>query len=86
MCANVFWNRWEKDQYFKAEKYQEEIQRSQRPEAANEPNKTEREEYAKEAKELLAGTKTWRPTWQALGLNYDRSIFRAGKNSTSTSS
>jgi large subunit ribosomal protein L23 len=51
-----------------------------------EPNKTEREEYAKEAKQLLDGTKTWRPTWQALGLNYDRSIFKAAKDSTSTSS
>lgn len=77
---------WEKDQYFNAEKYQEEIQRSQRPDAAMEPNKAEREEYAKEAKQLLEGTKTWRPTWQALGLNYDRSLLKATKGSASTSS
>ena len=51
-----------------------------------EPNKTEREEYEKEAKQLLDGTKAWRPTWQALGLNYDRSIFNAGKGSASTRS
>ncbi|KAL2006183.1 hypothetical protein VTN00DRAFT_9837 [Thermoascus crustaceus] len=77
---------WEKDQFFKAEEYQEEQSNRQQPRAAMEPNKAEREAYAEQAKELLEGKRRWRPTWQALGLNYDRPLFpAAGKQSTGPS-
>lgn len=37
-----------------------------------EPDTAEREAYEKQAKEMLEGKQVWRPTWQALGFNYDR--------------
>ncbi|RAL14003.1 mitochondrial 54S ribosomal protein uL23m [Aspergillus homomorphus CBS 101889] len=69
-------DKWEKDQYFKAAKYQEEMRDSRSPEAMTKPPTQERESYAEEAKKILSGEKPWRPTWQALGLNYDRSALR----------
>lgn len=84
--ANMCYNRWEKDQYFKAAKYQEDLQDQQRPDAGMKANESEREAYEKEAKELLDGKKVWRPTWQALGLSYDRKGLGADKGSSSTSS
>jgi large subunit ribosomal protein L23 len=74
--------RWEKDQFFKAAKYQSELQDKQRPDAGMKPNTEEREAYAEEAKKLLDGSKSWRPTWQALGLSYDRKGL--GKRATSS--
>ncbi|KAL2821634.1 ribosomal protein L23-domain-containing protein [Aspergillus granulosus] len=79
---------WEKDQFFKAAKYQDDIQKSQQFENKTKPNKEEREAFEAEAKKLLDGSKPWRPTWQALGLNYNRpttgdakSIFPRGGQS-----
>ncbi|KKK21242.1 mitochondrial 54S ribosomal protein, partial [Aspergillus ochraceoroseus] len=72
---------WEKDQFFKAAKYQSEIQDKQRPDAGMKANKDERETFEEDAKKLLDGSKSWRPTWQALGLNYNRSILGATKGS-----
>lgn len=74
--------RWEKDQFFKAAKYQSDIQQANRPDAGMEPNKPEREAFEKEAKEIVEGKKTWRPTWQALGLSYDRSALARGSTSS----
>jgi large subunit ribosomal protein L23 len=67
------------------------------PKATLKPNTDEREAFEQQAKELLEGKTVWRPTWQALGLNYDRSSLskleprRGGKKnhdqtSSSTSS
>ncbi|KAL2853215.1 hypothetical protein BJY01DRAFT_77800 [Aspergillus pseudoustus] len=63
---------WEKDQFFKAAKYQDNIQKSQQFENKTKPNTEEREAFEAEANKLLDGSKPWRPTWQALGLNYNR--------------
>lgn len=71
--------RWEKDQFYKAAKFQKQIQDAQQPDAAMKANKEEREAFEEEAKKLLDGSKAWRPTWQALGLNYNRSIIGNGK-------
>ncbi|PYH96283.1 ribosomal protein L23 family protein [Aspergillus ellipticus CBS 707.79] len=71
---------WEKDQFFKAAKYQQKLQDGQKPDAATKPDEGSRDAMAEEAKKLLSGSKTWRPTWQALGLNYDRSSV--GKKSS----
>ena len=68
-------NRWERDQFFKAAQYQNDIQDKSRPEAATEPDKVEQQTFEEEAKQMLEGKKTWRPTWQALGLSYDRSLL-----------
>ncbi|KAL2829939.1 ribosomal protein L23-domain-containing protein [Aspergillus cavernicola] len=65
---------WEKDQFWKAAKYQQQSQKARQPESAMEANKEEREALDEEAKKLLGGEKPWRPTWQALGLNYDRPV------------
>lgn len=43
-----------------------------KPQAKREPDEDARKAYAKQASQLLEGKKKWRPTWQALGLNYDR--------------
>jgi large subunit ribosomal protein L23 len=67
-------NSWEKEQFFKAEKYQTKLQDAQKPDAAMQANKEERESLENEAKKLLSGEKPWRPTWQALGLSYDRGL------------
>jgi hypothetical protein len=39
-----------------------------------EPVKGEREAFEKQAKAILEGRDTWRPTWQALGLNYGKPV------------
>ncbi|KAE8352635.1 hypothetical protein BDV28DRAFT_157702 [Aspergillus coremiiformis] len=73
---------WERDQFHKAAEYQSDVQDQQRPEAKMKPNSDMRTSYAKEAEKLLDGSKSWRPTWQALGLSYDRT--EVGKSSTSS--
>jgi hypothetical protein len=73
-------HRWEKDQYFKAAEYQDNIQKSQQFENKTKPNEAEREAFEAEAKKLLDGSKPWRPTWQALGLNYNRSSVGDAKD------
>ncbi|PLN79164.1 ribosomal protein L23 family protein [Aspergillus taichungensis] len=70
---------WEQEQFHNTSKYQKDMQRAQRPDAGMEPNKEARKEYEADAKKLLDGSKAWRPTWQALGLNYDRTTI--GKRS-----
>ena len=79
VCVNY---RWEYEQFHKAAKYQNDIQDKQRPDAGMKANTDERDAYAEEAKKLLDGSKPWRPTWQALGLSYDRTGL--GKSSTSS--
>lgn len=64
--------RWEKDQFHKAAKFQREMSEKMQPQATLKPDEEDREAYAKQAKELLEGKAVWRPTWQALGLNYNR--------------
>ncbi|CEL03246.1 hypothetical protein ASPCAL04403 [Aspergillus calidoustus] len=71
---------WEKDQFFKAAEYQDNIQKSQQFENKTKPNEAEREAFEAEAKKLLDGSKPWRPTWQALGLNYNRSAVGDAKD------
>ncbi|KAL4887492.1 hypothetical protein BJY04DRAFT_3252 [Aspergillus karnatakaensis] len=70
---------WERDQYFKAEQYQTKLQDAQKPDAGMQANKDERESLEEEAKKLLSGEKEWRPTWQALGLSYERGLTGKGK-------
>lgn len=70
--------RWEKDQFFKAQKYQEEIQDKQKPDAGMKADEKEREVYKEDAKKLLEGAKPWRPTWRALGLgHYERPLVKS---------
>ena len=57
------------------------MQDAQKPEAGMLAPTKERESYAAEAEKILSGEKPWRPTWQALGLNYDRAV--RGKAATS---
>lgn len=82
VCANDS-NRWEHDQFHKAAKYQSDMQKTQRPDAAMQAPKEEREVFEEAAKEIMSGSKPWRPTWQALGLSYDRPVVGAAKGSPS---
>ncbi|KAH8425378.1 mitochondrial 54S ribosomal protein uL23m [Aspergillus melleus] len=70
---------WENDQFHKAAKYQKQIQDEQRPEAGTKADESAREAWDAEAKKLLDGSKSWRPTWRALGLSYDRPAFGVSK-------
>jgi large subunit ribosomal protein L23 len=82
VCANNP-NRWEHDQFHKAAKYQSDMQKTQRPDAAMQAPKEEREVFEEAAKEILSGSKPWRPTWQALGLSYDRPVVGGAKGAPS---
>lgn len=86
LLTNIFdLNRWEKNQFYEATEYQEKQGKPQ-TESAKEPNEAEREAYAEQAKLMLEGKLKWRPTWQALGLNYDRPLLPpSGKQSTGSS-
>ncbi|KAG2416482.1 hypothetical protein HFD88_007697 [Aspergillus terreus] len=74
---------WEHDQFHKAAKYQSDMQKTQRPDAAMQAPKEEREVFEEAAKEILSGSKPWRPTWQALGLSYDRPVVGGVKGAPS---
>ncbi|OOF97454.1 hypothetical protein ASPCADRAFT_166334 [Aspergillus carbonarius ITEM 5010] len=68
---------WEKDQFFKAAKYQQQIQESQKPDAGMKADETAREAFKEDAQKLLSGEKPWRPTWRALGLgHYERPLVK----------
>ncbi|PLB47272.1 ribosomal protein L23 family protein [Aspergillus steynii IBT 23096] len=77
---------WENEQFHRAAKYQKQLSDSQRPEAGTKPDKDAREAYEQEAKKLLDGSKSWRPTWRALGLSYDRPAFGVPKNNSGPAS
>ncbi|KAL4937411.1 hypothetical protein BDV06DRAFT_215906 [Aspergillus oleicola] len=71
---------WEKDQFHKAARYQQDMGRRNNPQiVSTELQEGESDALTKEAKKVLGGEKPWRPTWQALGLNYDR--FAVGRKS-----
>ncbi|OKL56281.1 hypothetical protein UA08_08465 [Talaromyces atroroseus] len=63
---------WEKEQFYNQQRYSTDIQESKQPAASAKPVKNERESFEQQAKDLLEGKTTWKPTWQALGLRYDR--------------
>ncbi|KUL90850.1 hypothetical protein ZTR_00901 [Talaromyces verruculosus] len=63
---------WQPDQFYRHREYSQEYQEAAQPSAAAKPVKQEAEAYENQAKELLEGTKAWKPTWQVLGLSYDR--------------
>lgn len=80
-------DRWEQDQYNKAHDYEQAYQKKRQPEAAKEADETARETFENAAREIREEKKTWRPTWQALGLNYDRtSLWKSGKEDSTGSS
>ncbi|KAK2792729.1 hypothetical protein FQN52_002791 [Onygenales sp. PD_12] len=67
---------WEKQAYFRAKEHQIEMSDSFHPDANQKPNKKLRESLADHAarlrEEASEGGQPWTPTWQALGLNYNR--------------
>lgn len=66
--------RWEKESWDATQKYQHEVQKPKHgsTDYAEEPDEKLRKVYAEQAKDLLEGGQPWRPTWQALGLEYPR--------------
>lgn len=69
--------RWEQDQHHKAYKEQLGYEKKQQPDAKNEPDTEAREAFEEAVHER---SQSWKPTWQALGLNYDRtSLWKSGK-------
>ena len=69
------YNRWEKETYYAAKKEQDEFQDSLAPDAATKAPEAKRKLLAEQAKLMLEGKETWKPTWQALGLNFDRPLL-----------
>lgn len=67
---------WEKDQFFSHQKYGKELQEANHPSASSKPVKDQAETFEKQAKELAEGKATWKPTWQTLGLRYDRPALK----------
>lgn len=63
---------WQPEQFYRHREYSQEYQEATQPSAAAKPVKHEAEAYENQAKELLEGQKAWKPTWQVLGLSYDR--------------
>lgn len=64
--------RWEKDSWDASERYQQTVrkQNRQKPHAAEEPDEDLRKAFKEQAKELKEDKESWRPTWQALGLDF----------------
>ncbi|EER24996.1 hypothetical protein D8B26_007581 [Coccidioides posadasii str. Silveira] len=67
---------WERDTYFEAKKMQEDYQEAHGPEAGMKAPERQRELLAEQAKRLKQGRETWQPTWQTLGLNFERPLLR----------
>lgn len=55
------------------------MREGQHPNAALKPKTDERDAFEDVAKKMLSGEKQWKPTWQALGLNYERPFKGTGK-------
>ena len=53
-------------------KWQDEYQKMEGQNSFRKPNTRATTVFDEAAKEILDGKRVWRPTWQALGLNYDR--------------
>lgn len=45
---------------------------ARQPSAKSKPVKGEKDSFEKQAKDLLEGKETFKPTWQTLGIKYDR--------------
>ncbi|WEW60947.1 mitochondrial 54S ribosomal protein YmL41 [Emydomyces testavorans] len=67
---------WERDAFFEAKKMQEDFQESQTPDALTKAPERQRGLLAEQVKRLKEGKESWQPTWQALGLNFERPLFR----------
>lgn len=59
-------DRWEKDTYYDGIRYSMEENKRRAETAATQPNKLHRKSIAQQAKELLAGKTTWKPTWESI--------------------
>ncbi|KAL1955152.1 hypothetical protein VTO42DRAFT_8967 [Malbranchea cinnamomea] len=83
---------WEKDTFFEVQKAQEEYSEAHAPDAAMKVPEHKRKSLAEQAQRILEGKEEWKPTWKALGLNYERPMARplpdplAPKNESSTPS
>lgn len=78
--------RWEQDQFLDSKRYEKEFQDKGQPDAANEPDEKARETYEEAAADMTEKKPEWRPTWQALGLNYNRPIVGITKPSAASKS
>lgn len=63
---------WQPDQFYRLREHSQAYQEASQPSAAAKPVKDEAETFENQAKVFLEGKQTWKPTWQALGLKYDR--------------
>lgn len=75
-------NRWDKETYFQGKKEQREFEDVMAPEAATKAPEKKRNLLAEQAKLMLEGKDTWKPTWQILGLNLERPLLRRDPPST----
>ncbi|RJE23585.1 hypothetical protein PHISCL_04085 [Aspergillus sclerotialis] len=79
---------WDRDIFLNNRKWQDEYRDVRGQDSFKKPNPTARTTFTEAAKEILDGKKVWRPTWQALGLNYDRTSVanRFGGNGSDSKS
>ena len=59
-------SQWENENYWKMTTDQMAYQKKLQPEAILKPNEDHRKSIAKQAKELLKGTRQWKPTWMSI--------------------
>ncbi|KAJ5690290.1 54S ribosomal protein [Penicillium macrosclerotiorum] len=76
---------WEKESWDTSEKWQRKMQKQnqQAAHAAQEPNTDLRKAFKEQAKQLKENSAEWRPTWQALGLDFAKGNAIRGKDRTS---
>lgn len=72
----TFYDRWSKKEFYDSDKFQSDLQKEFSGQNDMKAPETRREAYEKQAKDLLEGKTTWRPTWQALGLQYERAALK----------
>ncbi|EEP80384.1 conserved hypothetical protein [Uncinocarpus reesii 1704] len=77
---------WERDTYFDAKKSQDDFQEAHGHDAAMKAPERERELLAEQATRLKAGKEAWQPTWQTLGLNFERPLLKPHSTKSSQSS
>ena len=80
--------RWDREMFMHNERSQDDYRDSRMHDSILKPNNKVRDTFKDRAKEIQEGTRVWRPTWQALGLNYDRSSVakRFGGNDSESKS
>ncbi|KAJ5587321.1 RIO1 family protein kinase [Penicillium hispanicum] len=74
---------WEKESWDSSERFQQEMRKQtvQKQDSSEEPDHKLRKAFEEQAQELKENKEEWRPTWQALGLDFAHREFVRSKGS-----